>query len=92
MEKCVCLYYGSKNQGAHYVIIGHQLKVSENRADLGVIRSSDYCYKDHINQTFLKASRLTEMVNKLILTKNSQFLTQSFNFYIKLVLEYGSII
>ena len=91
MEKCVCLYYGSKNQGADYVINGHQLKVSENCADFRVIRSSDFCFKDHINQACLKASRLTGMVTKLISARNSLFLTQLFNSYIRPVLEYRFI-
>ena len=43
MVKCVCLHFGSKKQGADYVIHGHQLlKVSENCANLDVIRSSDF--------------------------------------------------
>ena len=89
MEKCVCLYYGSKNQGADYVINGHQLKVSENCTNLGVIRSSDFL---HINRTCLKASRLTRIVTKLFSTINCQFLNQLFYSYIRPALEYGSII
>ena len=73
-----------QNQGSDYVINGHQLKMPGNCADLGVIRSSDFCYKDQINLTCLKTSRFAGIHGyHFILSKKLYFLTQLFNSLIR---------
>ena len=73
MEKCVCLDYGSKNHRSNHVINDQPLQNADISADLGVTRTCDFRYNDHVNQIFLKASRLAEIVFKLFHPKISVF-------------------
>ena len=75
MEKCVCLHYGSNNQRSNYVINDQLVQNADSCADLGVTRTCDFRYNDHVNQICLKASRLAEMVFKLFSSKDIRFLT-----------------
>ena len=92
MEKCVCLHYGSKNLGSNYLIINQPVINADNSADLGVTRTCDFRYKEHVNQICLKASRMAGMVLKLFSSKDIRFLTQVFVTYVRPLAEYASVI
>ena len=49
IDKCACLHYGYNNVNTNHVINDEPLKVMECCADLGILRSSDFCYKGHID-------------------------------------------
>ena len=63
MEKCVCLYYGSKNQRSNYIINNQLVQNANSSADLGITRTCDFRYNDHVNQICLKSSCLARMVS-----------------------------
>ena len=91
MEKCVCLHYGSKNWRSIYVINDQPVQNADSSADLGVTRTCDFRYNDHVNQICFKARRLAGMVFKLFSSKDIRFLTQVFITYIRPLTEYASV-
>ena len=92
IAKSVSLHYGCNNQRMSYQINGAAIRDSDTCADLGVIRTSDFRYKAHINSICLKASRLSAMVFKLFSTRNKEFLCKLFITYIRPLLEYASTV
>ena len=92
MEKCVYLHYGSKNHSSNYVINDQPVQNADSSADLGVIRTCNFRYNDHVKQICLKASRLAGMVFKLFSSKDIHFLTQVFITYVRPLTEYAYVI
>ena len=88
IDKNVCLHYGYSNVNAIYVINDEPLKVMECCADLGILRSSDFRYKGHIDQICLKANELSGMVAKLFSAKNgAHCIIKLFTTYIRPLVE-----
>jgi Reverse transcriptase (RNA-dependent DNA polymerase) len=92
IEKCVTLHYGARNPALQYNINSVAIRVADACADLGVTRTSNFRYSEHINLLCLRASRLCGMVRKLFATRSSEFLVKLFTSYIRPVLEYASIV
>ena len=92
IEKCACLHYGCRNPNLSYSINGSSVKCTETCTDLGIIRTSDFRYKSHIDAICLKASRLCAMVFRLFSTRNKAFMCKLYTFYIRPLLEYASTV
>ena len=65
---------------------------ADSSVDLGVTRTCDFRYNDHVNQTCLKASRMAGMVFKLFSSKDIRFLTQVLITYVRPLTEYASVL
>ena len=83
--------YGSINQRSNYVINDQPVQNADSSADLGVTRTCDFRYNDHVKQICHKASRLAGMVLKLFPSKDICFSTQVFITYVRPLTEYASV-
>ena len=93
MDKSMCQHYGYNSVNANYVINDEPLKVVECCTDLGILKSSDFRYKGHIDQTCLKANTLSGMVAKFFLAKkDAHFMVKLFTTYIRLLVEYATVV
>ena len=92
IEKCACLHYGCRNPNLSYSFNGSSVKCTDTCTDLGIIRTSDFRYKSHIDPICLKASRLCAMIFRLFSTRNKAFMCKLFIIYIRPLLEYASTV
>ena len=92
VAKCACLHYGYHNPKLSYKINGSTVKDTDTCSDLGVIRTSDFRYKSHIDSICLKASRLSAMIFRLFSTRSRSFMCKLFLTYVRPLLEYASTV
>ena len=92
IDKCMCIHYGLHNKKRSYSINGTTIKNTDQYADFGVTRTSNFHYKVHVDTLCLKAARLSGMVARLFSTRRRKFLMKLFLIYIQPSLEYASII
>ena len=92
IEKCACLHYGCGNSNLSYSINGSSVKCTDTCTDIGIIRTSDFCYKSHVDAICFKTSRLCAMIFRLFSTRNKAFMCKLFIIYIRPLLEYASTV
>ena len=90
VDKSACLHYGNHNPQFSYDINGDIIKSSPECADLGVTRSADFSYRQHINKICLKASRLSAMLLRVFVSRDKATLMRLFNSYVRPTIEYAS--
>ena len=90
LNKLAHLFYGYNSNKHLYHFIRVTIKVADQCTDLGVLRSSDFKYKHHINAICLKASRLAAIKPRAFRTRDWAFLIQMFVVFLRQVLEYAS--
>ena len=59
-------------------------------ADLGIMRSANIDYRLHIDNNFLKASRLSAMLSRVYVLHDKAALTRFFNTYVRSIAEYAA--
>ena len=92
IDKCMHIHYGLHNKKRSYSINGTTIKNTDQCADLGVTRTSNFHSKVHVDTLCLKAAQLSGMVTRLFSTRSRKFLMKLFLMYIRTSLEYASII
>ena len=92
IDKCMCIHYGLHNKKRSFSINCTTIKNTDQCADLGETRKSEFHYKVHVDAMCLKAARLSGMVARLFSTRSREFLMKLFLTYIRPSLEYASII
>ena len=90
LPKCQCLHIGSKNCNRLYNINSTQLTVVDKCVDLGVTRTCDCTYDEHVHMVIAKASRAAGMIFRMFSTRSMLFLANLFNAYVLPILEYAS--
>ena len=50
-----------------------------NCADLGIVRSANFDYRQHIDKIYLKASKLSAMLSRIYVSHDKVALTRLFN-------------
>ena len=92
IDKCMSIHFGLQYKKRSNSINGTTIKDTEQCADLGVNRTSNFHYKVHVNDLCLRAARLSGIVARLLSTRSREFLMKVFLMYICPSLEYASII
>ena len=92
IDKCMCIHYGLHNKKHSYSKNGTTIKNTDQCADFGVTKTSNFHYKVHVDTLCLKAARLSGIVARLFSTRSREFLMKLFLMYTQPLLEYASII
>jgi hypothetical protein len=92
IDKTVVLHYGIGNLMIQYMIHSVLVKSVTSCKDLGVLRTSNFSYEEHVCNVALKATRLAGMTLKLFCTRDALFLKRVFTTYIRPCLEYAACV
>ena len=90
IEKCLVLHCGLNNPQYQYQCGGGVLPATDSLADLGIIRSADGTYSEHISAVAQKGRRLVGMCFRGIRSRDPVFLMRVYRAYILPVLSYAS--
>ena len=92
LPKCQCIHFGNNNTHHMYTMGGTAIASVDQCTDLGVVRSCDFKYALHISTTISKASRKWSMIRRVFSTRNHTFLKKLYMAYVRLILDYASVI
>ena len=90
IEKCLVLHCGSNNPQYQYQCGSGVLSATDSAADLGITRSADGTYSEHISTVAQKGRRLVGMCFRGIQSRDPMFLMRVYRTYILPVLSYAS--
>jgi hypothetical protein len=90
IEKSVVLHCGADNPLRQYQCGTDILPDATNITDLGVIRSRDSSYREHVASVAQKGRRLVGQCFRALQSRDPTFMTQVYNTYILPVLLYAS--
>lgn len=90
VEKCYCVYYGSKNLKTTYEINNVILPQNTHIRDLGVIMQSNNHFDMHIEGTVSKALKAWFGCMRIICTRNKNMLLLIYKTYVLPILEFAS--
>ena len=92
IDKCVVIHYdgrSTRNPCHDYYIKGVKLASTNACADLGITRTSDGRYRQHIASVCSKASRWVGLALRVFQCRESDFMLRLFTSYIRPLLEYA---
>ena len=92
IDKCVVIHYdgrSARNPCHDYYIKGVKLASTNACADLGITRTSDGRYRQHIASVCSKASRRVGLALRVFQCRESDFMLRLFTSYIRPLLEYA---
>ena len=93
IKKCNTLYIGRNNPCYQYTLNDTPLEsVGNSCKDLGVYISSDLSARVHCANIVAKASRISNMIHRCFLSKNSDLKVMAFKSYVLPILEYSSVV
>jgi len=87
INKCTILSCSNK-----YYLNGVLLTNNVNVLDLGITISADLSYNVHINNIVARALQRSSTLFRCFATRNLQLMRKAFVIYIRLILEYNSIL
>jgi hypothetical protein len=90
VEKCLVLHCGSSNPRYDYQCGSSNLPVVESLTDLGITRSCDGTYSEHVSSVVQKGRRLVGMCFRGLQSRDASFLMRVYKTYILPVLNYAS--
>lgn len=90
VDKSGVLHYGAFNLGHTYACGEHEMPNIMQFKDLGVIRTADGRYSEHISNMVQKARRLVGATVRGIQSRDPSLLLRVFTTYIKPILMYAS--
>ena len=92
LPKCQCIHFGNNNAHHVYTMGGTAIASVDQYTDLGVVRLCDFKYASHISTTIGKASCKCGMIRRVFSTRNHTFLKKLYLAYVRLILDYASVI
>ena len=82
VDKSACLHYGNHNPQFSFDNNDDIINSCPECTDLGVTRSADFSYRQHINKICLKASRLSAMLLRVFVSRYKATLMRLLNSYV----------
>ena len=89
-RKSECLHYGHKNPKYSYVVNGDTIKSMLECADLGIMRSANFDYRQLIDKICLQALRLSAMLSRVYVSHDKTAQTRLFNTYVRPIVIYAA--
>ena len=88
--KCQCLHLGRKNINHVYSLGAAVMSVVNQCTDLGLLRTSDFLYTEHIRSIVDKALRCSGMLLRAFFSRQHAFMLKLFVTYVRPIVEYAS--
>ena len=92
LDKCAVVHYGANIINASYQCGDCSIPSVNLWVDLGVTRTSDTSYKDHVAVVAAKGRRLVGLCRYALSSRDADFLMRVYSTYIRPVLTYSSCI
>jgi len=92
VEKCSVMHVGKNNPRQPRNLCGAPLPVASQMKDLGVIFSETLDFKPHITAMVSKASRMSNIVFRVLRSKDPLVLSKAFKVFVRPHLEYASCV
>jgi hypothetical protein len=90
IAKCAVLHYGSSNPCYQYRCGDNVITSKDNMSDLGVMRTVNGKFRNHVSTTILKGRRLVGLTMRSMKCRNEQFMSRIYKTYIAPILSYAS--
>ena len=92
LPKSCVLHYGRSNTGYKYTIGNLPIHVVKELDDLGVLRTADFLYGEHVAKLALKVNCLVSMFLRAFTSRSSPFMLKIWVSNLRPKLEYASLI
>ena len=92
LEKNTVCHLGSSNPLYVYKCGPGPIPVVDSFSDLGVMRSSDSCFNEHIARVVAKGRRLSGMCRRALTCRRADFLIRVYTTYVRPTLSYASVV
>jgi hypothetical protein len=93
LPKCNVLYMGNNNPCLDYNINNCILPHNQNEVkDLGIIISGNLSSTNHCNYVTKKAMRVSNLIHRCFVSKNTELQLKAFKTYVRPILEYSSVV
>ena len=90
-DQCIALHCGKSNPHHRYQCgNGFLLAAATSFRDLGVIRSSDDTYTQHVSKVAQRGRKLIGQCSRAFQSRNPRFLLRVYRTYVLLIINYGS--